>query len=284
MLQASGGILEPRLVGINQASTFWGFCAGHDSETFAPLEAQTFRGDAEQCFLLAYRPHVKELYLKECTKASLPIYREADKGKPIWHQIMIQEFAEAFELGIQSAIEDLGSHKQAYDADLLSKDFSHIRAIAIHLDRSPEIMCSGIMQPHFDFLGNQLQDLADLDERLDMLTMSLIANEEHGAAVFAWRNDSDRSCRALIETLLEMKIEAIPYALVRFAFDSFENLYMAPDWWENLSPEAQGSLQQRMMAGLPNTPTSLDGLLDDGLRLVQWKVTEIQSVNVDISV
>ena len=44
------------LIGINDASTFWGFCQGHDSSTFAPLETRSFGPTDEQVFLLAFPP------------------------------------------------------------------------------------------------------------------------------------------------------------------------------------------------------------------------------------
>ncbi len=59
------GRLQPRLVHINVASTFTGFCSTHDDGIFSKIEKQAFVGSQEQCFLLAYRGLARELYTKK---------------------------------------------------------------------------------------------------------------------------------------------------------------------------------------------------------------------------
>jgi len=58
------GRLHPELVGINNASTFTGFCSEHDNTIFSKVEKETFLGSQEQCFPVAYRALAREL----CTK------------------------------------------------------------------------------------------------------------------------------------------------------------------------------------------------------------------------
>ena len=185
-LNKTGGRLIPRPVGIKEASTFWGFCHRHDSSTFAPLETQTFGPTAEQAFLLAYRPLVKELYLKTCQLESLIRGRDADKGRSIVDQIFMQGFIQDMSTGVESAIYDLKHHKTIFDADLRAGDFRHIRYAVIHLDRAPEIMCSGTTQPVHSFTGMPIQDLSAIETILQQVAFSLLATETGGAAVFAW--------------------------------------------------------------------------------------------------
>jgi hypothetical protein len=49
------GRLESHRVGINEATTFPGFCEQHDNELFACLERQTFFATREQLLALTYR-------------------------------------------------------------------------------------------------------------------------------------------------------------------------------------------------------------------------------------
>src|SRR5690606_27172758 len=51
----SGGVLKPKLIGINNASTFTGFCNYHDTETFKPIETNTIEIINEHIFLISYR-------------------------------------------------------------------------------------------------------------------------------------------------------------------------------------------------------------------------------------
>jgi hypothetical protein len=48
-----------RRMGINDASTFTGFCGAHDNWTFAPVEQRSLIPDAEQCFLMSYVSHMR---------------------------------------------------------------------------------------------------------------------------------------------------------------------------------------------------------------------------------
>jgi hypothetical protein len=47
-LNRTDGRVIPKLIGINDASTFWGFCKKHDATTFASLENRSFVPTDEQ--------------------------------------------------------------------------------------------------------------------------------------------------------------------------------------------------------------------------------------------
>ena len=67
-LKTHGTAPPPKPRGIQNASTFTGFCARHDHDIFRPLETAPFTSTPEQCFLLAYRALARELYLKTNTR------------------------------------------------------------------------------------------------------------------------------------------------------------------------------------------------------------------------
>jgi len=62
-LVKTGGIVSYRSVGVNEASTFTGFCGVHDDRTFKPIEKSGFIASHEHCFLLAYRVQSAENFL-----------------------------------------------------------------------------------------------------------------------------------------------------------------------------------------------------------------------------
>ena len=70
-IKKHGGKLKPQLVGINEASTFTGFCSIHDNTIFSKIEKQPFRASQEQCFLLAYRSFAREIFTKRLLVSSL---------------------------------------------------------------------------------------------------------------------------------------------------------------------------------------------------------------------
>jgi hypothetical protein len=275
-LQRNGGRLLPKLVGINEASTFLGFCSQHDSATFAPLEAFALVPTDEQALLLVYRALCKEVYLKERQIESLDIAMEADRGRPLPDQMRIQAQVLLMRTGVLAAIRDLATQKRMYEQDLLSSDFGQIRYVAIHLDRAPDLMCSAVAQPHFTFDGRSIQDLGDVTRQLEYMGFSLAATDTGGVAVFAWRADSDAASSRLVDSLLALPTAEMPHALVRYATSEFENTYMRPQWWEALPAPAKTALINRLAHNVgPHRQVEPTYLLDDGCRTVEWVVTRI---------
>ena len=277
-LDRTGGILLPALIGITRASTFSGFCQRHDASAFAPLEANVFGPTREQAFLLAYRALLRELYMKTRHLEALPLFRDTDKGLPVPDQLAIQSLVSDMKVGVEKALADLHRHKRSFDGDFLAGDHSGIRYVAFDLDRTPDIVCSGVFQPTESFTGHQIQDLGDLETELDFASFSLMANSGRGAAVFAWRSDSDRAASQLVDSLLTLPRPDMPNALVRFTFSTLENTFWSPLWWEGLSDDSKRAAIERINYGVsPVSRLRPRGLADDGQRFVDWVVVGIRS-------
>lgn len=114
------GFLEPELVGINEASTFNGFCSFHDNEFFKNVENENFKERQDQCFSLGYRAAAMELYKKKASYSLSSLRRDLDRGKTIDAQIKIQEYQNDFNYGVELGLSDITFHKMKYD-ELLEK-------------------------------------------------------------------------------------------------------------------------------------------------------------------
>lgn len=86
------GQLVPEEVGIANASTFMGFCAGHDNELFEPIEKNDFQLDHRAAFLLAYRAIAYEYLTKANALEAVEIQRGMDQGKDFDTQVHIQQY------------------------------------------------------------------------------------------------------------------------------------------------------------------------------------------------
>jgi len=244
---------------------------------FAPLETQTFVPTDEQAFLLFYRPLVKEIYLKERRLTSLDLAREADKGKTLSSQLAIQKLVELMATGIRKSLEELRSQKAAFDRSLIDRDFSSIRYVVLDLADAPTVMCSGIAQPDYDFAGQPIQDVGDLQQPAQFVAFSLMSADGGGAAVFAWPSTSDIAASRLVDSLLNLSKEAIPHALVRFAYSVFENTYASPVWWESLTPAMRDALEVRINHRISFVESVKSAyLVDDGVRAVHWHVEKVR--------
>ncbi len=272
-LTKNQGVVIPKLLGINRASTFAGFCARHDDTIFAPLEKQTFYGTPEQCFLLGYRALAREIYNKRAAAKSPDIIRDMDKGKPLARQVELQEMASALEIANEAVGRDNFYYKSIYDDILERREFNTVRAYIIEFETAPPVMCSGAVYPEQDFKGVELQDLTDLGKIPALLCCTSFYGGERGVVAFSWLAESDRTCRAFIESLKAIPDKLVTAALLRYFFTFCENVHMEPDWWESLPDGTRDAVTRRQ-----TTSASFDKarpkavLADDGVAYDPWPI------------
>ena len=267
----------PNRVGIGEASTFTGFCARHDDELFAPIEKMPFVGTSKQVALLGYRALCYELFMKRSDMRITELRRDSDKGQPLWYQKLTQESIFHYKSGLRRSIQEIEGSKGLYDQVLFQNSFDILESLVVHFDVNPEVQCSGIVQATHDFRGNLISDLANLEQPASWVSFSLIPTDSGGAAVFSWPASHLKSAEVM-QTLYELSNSALPHAIIRFAFEFFENTYFSPEWWEGLEESARISLKQRQLRELVGPfgelefPRPDDCLSDDGFRAVHWPI------------
>ena len=264
-------------VGLKDASTFRGFCSRHDDQLFSSLEKESFHGSAEQLALLGYRAVCYELLMKEFLLAVDNLAKEMDKGQPFPVQLYHQEAISIRDSGAGKSIEELEQQKRQYERMFFCKDYSNLAYYVVFFPSTPEVMCSGIAQATHDFLGNKIAELGHLDLPADWITFSLIATDDGGAAVFTWLADQVKS-KSVMMTLHDLPDAEQPHAILRFAFEFFENTYFSPEWWVGLEKQPQFQLRERQLReiigpwGEDEHPRPDNCLTDDGVRVVDWTV------------
>jgi hypothetical protein len=263
-----------KLLGINRASTFTGFCKSHDQSIFAPIERQPLTFSPEQLFLLGYRAVCFEYYKKVGALVLAQLLRDKDRGRKPAAQRSFQEWLDLVEQGDRAGLNDLEHHKAAYDTRLLSSDFEEVRGYVIRLERPPSVLCSAAMFPEFDFEGRILQEMGDLSKPLELICVSSIAVEENGAVAFTWLS-GQRTSLLLCESLERVPIERISSALIRLMFQFSENIYLTPSWWNSLSKEVQVSLVRRLNTGMVGGEDHSTGcLMEDNMTPSPWRVVD----------
>ena len=130
------GAVEPVRVGINHASTFTGFCAGHDSSTFRPVEVEEFTATQTQIGLFAYRPLCMEIFTKMGVRQNASYIRTLDRGKPLSEQRRIQSLVDVHESGLALGMRDLAHHKREFDEVLRQGDVKGIAGYVVEFSDS----------------------------------------------------------------------------------------------------------------------------------------------------
>lgn len=260
-------------VGINEASTFNGFCSRHDNKTFAPLEDKPFEATDQQCFLIRYRAICRELYQKATALSAMEFLRSQDRGRSVPKQVYWQDLLDRHELGQSAGYRDLVARKRSFDAALLTESFIDCSYYVIWTRKVPNVLATFGVLVQFDFHANRLQDLSDLQKQLDAVYVSIIACEDRGAVVFSWLDEQDAACTQFVRSLNDLDNEELPDAITRLVFEYSENTFFRPSWWENLSQEKRDALLDRITTAVdPSKAREPTCLMSDGNSYAAWSV------------
>lgn len=278
-IQKGNGTLVPEAIGVNQASTFKGFCSEHDKKLFACIEDRPFSMEPEQLFALAYRALCKEIYAKGSNDEIIDLIKKSDKGKDLLEQLFTQDFASIYGLGVETAIKELAILKEQFDSYLLGKEKSDL----CHLVISSEVPCpvavSSILCPDVDFEGNAIQDLSNLKVIPECVVFNSFSSDGKGYVVFTWLKES-RIIESFIETLPN-DFNSLKNAVLRFFFSVSENIYISPSWWKELTGQQRKSLTDRVMIGVsPFEEKRNNYLSDDKINYEGWDISSVERADL----
>lgn len=183
--QKHNGKIRPEKVGINNASTFTGFCQKHDDQLFSCLEKEAFKKSEEQCFKLAFRSFAREYYTKSALVDMYEVNAGLDKGKPQYRQAEIQEQAFFTNVGAEVGRRDNIYQKERFDKGIEKNDYSDIRAVVIEYTNPFPVQVSGSVNPDFTFDNTKLQDLSDIEVVPDLLSFTSFYDGHKSYIVFS---------------------------------------------------------------------------------------------------
>lgn len=260
------------LIGVNNASTFSGFCSTHDAAIFRPLETADFEPTREQVLLLMLRAVSHELSAKRGVLNLMQELRQADRGLDLDAQRTVQEQVSDYADASRMALRRLERLKVAIEGRLATG--GAVNYLVFDLKEPPTVMCSGTICPEVDLVGRVVQDLGDLRADLHMGAFVLCSSRGRSVAVYAWLDD-DAASRQFARSLDGQTDANVPHALARIAFEHFENIFLAPDWWDGLAAPLRAALTDRWFRsmGIFDHERASDALVDDGVRAVSWSVT-----------
>lgn len=272
------GKLVLEKIGINQASTFKGFCSAHDKTLFSCIEDREFIGDDEQCLALMYRSVAKELYAKEGALNTSEFVKKGDKGKHLFDQIFIQNFVADHQKGIKAAIEELLQFKYKLDDQLLGKSSNNFSHLIIESASPMPVAVSSIISPITDFSCNLIQDLGDLNVVAEQLIFNSFSSNGKGYVVFSWQQSSGKVLD-FINSLLVLKPEKIFSSLIRLFYGFAENTFTSPSWWDGLSIQQKDKIEALIMSGVNPFEFERNLLVDDGINFSGWEIDRFSKIN-----
>ncbi len=268
----TNGIPQPKKIGIKKVSTFNGFCKHHDNSLFEPIDNNplepTQEQIEEQLVLYAYRCICRELFVKENTVIALG---NLENHPELDYEY--QRFLKSSRAGHFLGLERLKYHKHYYDEALAHKNYEEFECVYFTSTSICSLQLSGLLYPHFDFTGQQLQDLLDLSSPLDLITFFTAPTSNGWCFGFVWHKSSNVSCTSFLQSFA-LRIqdgENIEDALLRFSFSCCENHAFRISWWDRLSENAKEALIARFCLGaFPRIPIPPNYLVEGCEGIADW--------------
>lgn len=264
-LQKNNGLMIPERIGINNASTFMGFCDQHDNEMFKPIEHGEVAMDDRAAFLLAFRSVAYEGFNKITAKRWLE-YSKADAGMPFEKQAQYQMIRQWHLIGTNAAIKDFEAWKKLYDQAFLLADFSDIWYYGIVFDQLLPIAACGALMPEFDFSGQRLQFIGENVDTLEHVSINITAIGNKTLAMFGWQGAGNNMAAKFVKSYAAISDNEKANALLRLCFEHIENCFITPGWWLSLESSVKDLLVQRIKNGTIAGERKPDCLRDDGIQ------------------
>lgn len=226
--------LWPELIGINEATTFSGFCDVHDSQTFSPIDNSPFLNIPEHKFLYHYRAFAQTYYGRAHKfRVVESAFKELAAKVPAAE---IESLAEKVRSNRQD-VSELEPKRRVYQEQLRAKSWPDIEGYAFEGEPMPDILMTEYFGPRKNFQGRIIQDCKSLAP-LRWVSMTVSASNDRAVFLLC----GEKGCpilRELADSFRKVAPTARTRAILTYVFCHFENFILLPKWWESLSKDVQ---------------------------------------------
>jgi hypothetical protein len=262
--------------GISQCSTFRGFCEFHDRELFLPIEAVPIVPTCEQAFLFGYRALCREYYAKIRRFENFKAWPNFAASAMPTVGPHIKAIVEAEGRALRVGMNHIEQFKRRWDDFLMRGDWSSVRYWSAHLESIPRIMCSGAFIPELDLDGNVLQRLTLDGPPYEPLALTITASNGRGLVLFTWLSSPAGVCERFVSLLSQLSFDSIGEEIASLAAMKIENLYFAPDWWEQIDDPTRSYFGKAALSGtvLERPVNRIGGRLSTA---IPWKTADVHT-------
>ncbi len=225
-------IIQPKdfkLIGINTASTFTGFCHKHDREIFRLIDDFDYNS-SEQCFLYCYRAfarayHKKREELKSCKSDS----RLANENPSYFARR-----GEDCNIGLTL---DIGNFPKLINKWLCDKNHKELHYFYFKTKVSLSMASSSFTQPSFDIMKRRINDYRG-DVPLNHIFLNIIPEEKVTHILISCFKSQDKSMQ-FVDSIKDVYNQGykdkVGVFLTTFLIFFTENTFFNPSLINNLS-------------------------------------------------
>jgi len=186
-------------IGINSASTFFGFCNYHDAKIFSEIENEEYTGRIEQNFLHSYRACTFE-YVKR--KVSLCIFEKLIER---YHINPYEKMAPKKLNGELRGEKDYYSILEQFSIELIKpkdeRNFDIISSKIFQLPYESLLAVNESFPIEYDFQENLINDLADTSKRPAPIFLTIFPYDGKTFILFSWLSEDWETYQSIISKL-----------------------------------------------------------------------------------
>lgn len=243
---------------IKKASTFKGFCAQHDREMFRPIDNMQVIGPQE-IFLLSYRALCFELFMKEVSvEVTHRLKENMDNGLDFAEQARIQRIIYDLYYFSSLGVFEHQNLKKVWDDDFRNSNFDELSYVLIEFDDVLPLLTSEVFFPEYDFSGKLVQKMKSETGSLDVIHFNIFVQGGRSYALFSCSRMRSAG-NQFLDSVMDIDPDDLSSAIIRFCFDTSDNTFLRPSWWQHLQPERKSRLLKLLRESMPDEKVP-DGL------------------------
>ncbi len=238
----TGPVIDFNDVGRNQATTFGGFCARHDSEIFKAVDTSNFRSDdPEHLFLTSYRAVARELHaLMEAAVRIQASYQDRiklgfDRGN---------EPEPVGMLALEYMVKSYSTHRYKcyFDEALIAKRYGDVLhdVVSIGHERASVAVCSLFSIDH----------QAKNDDYVRMALNVLPQSSEQSVVVFGYLPEDRELVRPFLLPILTSEKYYQKYLLSKLILNNCENFVVSPASYDGWPQEKRNAIRDYFVSTL----------------------------------
>jgi hypothetical protein len=238
----AGPVIDFNDVGRNQATTFDGFCASHDSEIFIAIDTRSFQADdPEHLFLSSYRAIARELHtLMEAAVRIQASYQDRiklgfDNGNEPEPVGML-----ALEYMVKSY--STYQYKCSFDQALIAQRYGEVLHDVVHVshERANVAVCSLFSIDHQTKNGDYVRIALNV----------LPENNEQSVVVFGYLPEDGELVRPFLRPILTSEKHYQKYLLSKLILNNCENFVVSPASYDDWPQEKRNAIRDYFVSTL----------------------------------
>lgn len=213
-------------VGINSASTFFGFCNYHDTSIFSEIENQDYIESQEQNFLYAYRAcaleYVKKIEASCLYKAALKRFKNGPQ------EIKLKKMSRGADLGLGDLTKILVDFSNELIKQRDIRNYNIIYTQRFTLQYEALMAVNSFFYIQYDFEGNLINDLSNPSKIPAPIFLNIFPQNGKTIILFSCLSKDQNIYRNILSNLDNISNSRIEYFFSNLIINHCENLFMSP--------------------------------------------------------